>query len=495
MTRKRIYWTLFVLLNLAFIPLMSLYGLRVCPILNMGGFLAGCSYSSSFVALVLILNFALLRFFAGSALLRSRPLPVYAGIYLASTLLALAVQLAVFRMQHISTMSRAPEVMLLASLLLGLAQMYGLNWVDAASRRPAAGGEATLRSRWVGHVWRALLPMGAALLVLAHFLLRQSAGINRGHVAPSQGVDGLIYASLLLLAFLFAWLGVTYFFHFIEEKMHADSVEAHLEELGDFNFSYRSAPDSAWGLWSEILGRLNSFSQALGERSSLLNSFSRFVGRDVASSALSGEIKEAAGRERELAILMSDIRNFTSLSEKMPPADVAAMLNAYFSAMLEELKAYGLAADKFVGDGILAYASGAVPGLAAQAGAAVDASLAMLRRLERLNVELRAKGWPELAIGIGIEAGPVSLGLIGSAEKLQYTAIGEVVNKASRLEGLCKELGVRLVVSAPVMSLLDQRRAALFRGYGKRRLKGVAEPVEVFGLSEPVRAEGTLIAK
>lgn len=474
---------LFVALNLVLVPLMSLYGLRVCPVLNMGGFLAGCSYSAAFVLVVLVFNFTLLRMFSRSGLVRSRPLAVYAGAYLAATALALAVQLAVFRMQHISGMSRAPEVMLLASLLLGVAQMYGLNWVYAGSRPASGGGTGTLRSRWLGHVWRALLPLAAALLVLAHFLLRQSAGINRGHVAPSPGVDSLIYAALLLLVFLFSWLGVTYAFHFLEEKMHADSVEAHLEELGGFNFSYRSDLGTAWGLWSEILGRLNSFGQALGERSSLLNSFSRFVGREVASAALTGEIREAAGQERELAVLMSDIRSFTELSEKMPPGEVADMLNEYFAAMLEELKPYGLAADKFVGDGILAYAGGgAAAGLREQAASAVDASLAMLRRLERLNDGLRARGRPELAIGIGIEAGPVSLGLIGSQEKLQYTAIGEVVNRASRLEGLCKELGVPLVISAKVMSLLDERLTGQFTGFGSRRLKGVAEPVVVFGL-------------
>ncbi|MDP2865894.1 MAG: adenylate/guanylate cyclase domain-containing protein [Elusimicrobiota bacterium] len=494
MTRLKIYSSVFLLLNLAFIPLMSLYGLRVCPVLNVAGFTAGCTYSGAFVALVLIINFSLLFLVSGGkggaalSLIRRSPLAAYSGLYLASTLLSLAAFTAVLKMNHISGFSRAPEVLLLASVLIGLTQAYGLNWVFSGKSAPGEGGEGGVRARWLTHILRVSLPLAAALLVLAHFLLRQSGTLNRGHIAPPAGVDGLIGDSVLLIGFLFLWLAATYLFHFLEEKSHADSVQAHLEELQSFNFSYRSGPSGAWGLWAEILGRLNQFAGALAERHSLLNSFSRFVGKELAGSALKGEIKNVSGEEKELAILMSDIRGFTALSEKLPPAQVAAILNTYFGAMLEELAAHGLTADKFVGDGILAYTDPSSAGAAReQAAAAVDACLAMLDRLVKINVSFRGSGYPELAIGMGLSYGLVALGLVGSEAKLQYTVIGDAVNRAARLEGLCKEAGTPLVIPAEFRALLDDGRRGLFKSLGGRRIKGIENPVEIYGLELPRR--------
>jgi class 3 adenylate cyclase len=491
MTRIKFYAGVFIALNLFFVPLMSLYGLRVCPVLNLAGFLIGCSYAGAFVLLVSAFNFSLLALLAGGrggallGLVKARPLTAYAGMYLVSTGLALAVLSVVFRLSHLSGMSRAPEVLVLASVLLGLTQAYGLNWVFSAAGKSAAEESATMRSRWAAHVLRAVLPLGAALLVMAHFLLRQSSSLNAGHVAPARGLDGLISDSLLLILFLAAWLGATYLFHFLEEKSQSDSVEAHLEELRGFNFSYRSGTGGAWGLWAEILGQLNRFAGALGERHSLLNSFSRFVGKEVAGSALTGEIKGVTSEERELTILMSDIRGFTALSETLPPAAVAAMLNKYFSAMLEELAPFGLEVDKFVGDAILAYTTPLAPGGAREHNAAAfNAALAMLRRLKELNRSFAAEGSAELAMGVGLYRGTVSLGIIGTADKLQHTVIGDAVNRASRLEGMCKEHGVPLVIARELWETLDEPRRALFRPLGARPIKGIAEPLALYGLDK-----------
>lgn len=484
MIRIWTYAAVFTALNLAFVPLMALYGLRVCPVLHVAGFWGGCSYSGAFIALVLGLNFLLLALLsrarqgAVAALLRAHPLPAFAAVYLAATLAALAGQAVFFRVNHMSGLSRAPEVLALASALLGVTQAYGLNWVFAgALRRPLAG----LRARWAAHVARVTLPLGAALGVLAHFLLRQSGALNRGKVAPTRGVDGLIADSVLLILFLLAWLGVTYLFHFLEERTHADSVQAQIEELNGMNFSYRSAPGAAWGLWSEIMGQLNQAAGALAERYSLFSSFTKFVGRDAADKAVKGEMLGTAGTELELTILMSDIRGFTALSEQLGSAAVTTVLNSYFEAMVGELTAHGLAADKFVGDGLLAYVLPEKKSAAECNAAAVASALGMFLRLEGLNASFAASGTPELRIGIGLCRGRVTLGTIGGGDKLQYTVIGDAVNRAARYEGLCRETGARLVVARDLLETLPEEYAKLFRPYGKREIKGLSGQVEIYG--------------
>jgi adenylate cyclase len=181
---------------------------------------------------------------------------------------------------------------------------------------------------------------------------------------------------------------------------------------------------------------------------------------------------------REVSVLFSDIRGFTSLSEESPPEDVVAMLNVYFSKQVELIFAHGGTLDKFMGDGIMAF-WGAPVANPNSARDAVAAALGMADSLDALRADLGALG-KDLAIGIGIHTGNAVVGFIGSSDRLDYTAIGDTVNLASRVEGLTKGVAPILVTEATREAAGD---AFAWRDCGLHQVRGRDHQVRLF---EPV---------
>jgi adenylate cyclase len=174
------------------------------------------------------------------------------------------------------------------------------------------------------------------------------------------------------------------------------------------------------------------------------------------------------GQRVPLTILFSDIRGFTSLSEKLSAEQVVAMLNEYLGEMTEIVFAHGGTLDKFIGDAVMALWGAPLP-VDDHARRAAECALAMTAALERLNARWSesGEGAAGLRIGIGINTGEAVVGNIGSLRhKLEYTAIGDAVNLASRLEGLNKEMGTTIIVS-------EATRAALGEGFDTAPLKEV----------------------
>jgi adenylate cyclase len=192
------------------------------------------------------------------------------------------------------------------------------------------------------------------------------------------------------------------------------------------------------------------------------------------SAVLSADI--AAGSERDIAVLFSDLRDFTALSDGRLPYDVVFVLNRYFAAMGRAIETAGGRVDKFIGDGIMALFG--VEGDPARAcRQALEAARLMSLRLDELNESLREELRTPLRIGIGIHAGPAIVGEIGYAGAAPLTAIGDTVNTASRLEGLAKEYGCELVVSDEVVA-----RAGVDRGafeWRSSELRGKRDPLLV----------------
>ncbi|MDH3595058.1 MAG: adenylate/guanylate cyclase domain-containing protein [Rhodospirillales bacterium] len=155
------------------------------------------------------------------------------------------------------------------------------------------------------------------------------------------------------------------------------------------------------------------------------------------------------GDEREVAVLFADLRGFTALSEDKLPYDIVFLLNRYFAAMGTAVEEAGGRIDKFIGDGVMAL-FGIERGVGQGCRNALEAARRMAERLAELNAALESELARPLRIGIGIHAGPVIVGEMGYGRATALTAIGDVVNTASRLEALTKELDVQLVLSAPV---------------------------------------------
>ncbi len=480
----------FIFLNLIFIPLLSLYGLRVCPVLSIPGFGFGCYYTGTYIGLTNLFNLGFLIILI-SKKMNTYSLVVFAkkyqiifsvGSYLISTLVALAILQNMLKISHLTTQSRAPEILAMASLLLGITQSYGLSW--ALQNQPNHSSEnksASLNRLWVNHITRTLAPILVIVVILLHFLFSQSIEFNNGRTAPVSSHDSIITETAYVVSFLLVWLFITFSFHFLSEKDHVNAVKKHLDELGQLKFMHKSSVNRVWGLWLAILNNLNEFSNTLGERTRLLKSFSKFVTRQVAEQALKEDFNLIKGAHRELTVLMTDIRGFTNLSENLKPEEVVELLNDYFTAMLDVFVQFDISVDKFIGDGILAYVDLENSDQVTENIKAVEASVAMLAALESLNKKLIDKKLPAFKIGIGLFRGPLVIGLIGTDHKLQHTIIGDTVNKASRLEGLTKELNVDIVISGNIWHSLPQLLQNKFKSYGKKSVKGISESMEIFG--------------
>jgi adenylate cyclase len=185
---------------------------------------------------------------------------------------------------------------------------------------------------------------------------------------------------------------------------------------------------------------------------------------------------EGAGQSREVTLLFSDIRGFTTLSETRTPEEVVALLNRYFSMQVDVVFRHAGSLDKFIGDAIMAL-WGAPLDDAQHARHAVACALDMADTLLEFKREL-GDAAKDFDVGIGIHSGRAVVGLIGSEKRREYTAIGDTVNLASRIEGLTKEAKRRILVSKDTVAQCGDEFE--FVSCGTFPVKGRAQPVELF---------------
>ncbi len=190
-----------------------------------------------------------------------------------------------------------------------------------------------------------------------------------------------------------------------------------------------------------------SMAKGLEEKERVKNTFGKFVNPEIVRRAMEGDLK-LGGENKISAVLFSDLRNFTAMSENMPPERVVAVLNDYFTHMVDCIHARFGVVDKFIGDAIMAH-WGALLSNGNDTENAVNAALDMREALRHVNENLgvhNGRG-PRLQIGMGINTGPVLAGQIGSETRLEYTVIGDTVNLASRIEYLNKHFGTDVLIS------------------------------------------------
>jgi adenylate cyclase len=216
------------------------------------------------------------------------------------------------------------------------------------------------------------------------------------------------------------------------------------------------------------------------DKSRLQRLFGQYV-TGVVSDHLLRQAAAGAGQRVEVVILFSDLRGFSTFAEGRDPADVVRRLNAYLQRMVSAIQAEGGVVDKFIGDAVMAVFGGLVA-LDHPCSNAVRASHAMRARLAELNREWADAGLEGFQNGIGLHVGEVIQGPIGSHDRKEFTAIGDTVNTAARLEDLTKTMPSRILMSEAVYARLGEAERAPFVPLGDIRVKGKSEPVAVYGL-------------
>ncbi|HTY99035.1 MAG TPA: adenylate/guanylate cyclase domain-containing protein [Rhodocyclaceae bacterium] len=257
---------------------------------------------------------------------------------------------------------------------------------------------------------------------------------------------------------------------------------------------------SAWHLGNLVLplanslllvGLLYAFNMSWGyfvesrSKRQLTSLFGQYVPPElVEEMAKNPEGYSMAGRKAELTVLFSDVRGFTTISEGLPPDQLAALMNEYLGAMTQVIRQQRGTLDKYIGDAIMAF-WGAPVAEPRHAGQAVATALAMQEALGELNPRLVAKGWPPLKIGIGVNTGTMTVGDMGSPVRQSYTVMGDAVNLGSRLEGITKQYGVGIIVGESTREQV--KKEFVFRELDRVQVKGKDEPVAIY---EPLGPEG-----
>ena len=255
-------------------------------------------------------------------------------------------------------------------------------------------------------------------------------------------------------------------FRFTQNKSHFISFAT--DRAGGFH-------DGDIELLNEILPVLASVTEVR-----LKNRFARllldtYVGPHAGEAILAGATTRGSGFTVEAAIVVVDLRGFTSISDLWPRDDVIALLNDYFDALSEPIERHGGEILKFMGDGLLAI-------FPDDASAAIHAVADICRAMATLNAAREARGLDALGYGVGVNFGDVMYGNIGSKTRLDFTVIGPAVNVASRLETLTKEMKPNVLFSAAFVAKASC--GGLLRPVGTFPLRGVGQPLDVFAFKE-----------
>src|ERR1039457_6717431 len=193
------------------------------------------------------------------------------------------------------------------------------------------------------------------------------------------------------------------------------------------------------------------------------------------------------GEVRDLTVMFSDIRDFTTLSEGLTPDDLVLLLNEYLGEMTEVIFQNLGTLDKYIGDAIMAFWGSPYP-QQDHALSACRCALEMIAGLERLNRKWAEQGRRQISIGIGLNSGPVNVGNMGSDKRLAWTVMGDNVNLASRLEGMTKQYRSRVIISESTYGQVSRQFVA--REVDKIRVKGKKQPVTIYELLAPLSQRG-----
>ncbi|CAN5767202.1 adenylate/guanylate cyclase domain-containing protein [soil metagenome] len=248
------------------------------------------------------------------------------------------------------------------------------------------------------------------------------------------------------------------------------------------------ATDSPTGFSDEDVADLERVVDMIGavtemniERSVAETVANTYLGRQIGQRVLNGAIRRGEGEEIRAVLWFSDLRDFTGMNERMTPGELLELLNNYLQLVGNALTSNGGEILKFIGDGVMGYfpAEDALflPMVTAQA---LAAARRLIDDVEAANEARAAGGAEPLRFGVGLHVGPVTFGNVGTEDRLDFTVIGSAVNRASRLEGLTKELHVPVCASAE----FNDACMTPLKSLGKHAVRGIVEPLEIFTLPD-----------
>jgi len=247
-------------------------------------------------------------------------------------------------------------------------------------------------------------------------------------------------------------------------------------QRGKFDSKVRVTSNDEIGYTGDVI---NQMTEGLRERDLIKEMFGRYVAPEIRDEILSGRIP-LDGEAREVTVLFSDLRDFTSLTETLPPRDVVRIVNLYFKEMEEAIQRHHGLVLQFIGDEIEAV-FGAPVARRDHPTLAIRAALDMARRLRDLNGEIEKNGWGPLRHGIGIHTGEVVAANIGSPNRLSYALVGDTVNLASRLEGLNKAFGTEIIASGTTCAGLDGPFS--LTKLPETQIKGIARQIDIYSIA------------
>jgi adenylate cyclase len=296
-------------------------------------------------------------------------------------------------------------------------------------------------------------------------------------LAPARDLERTVL-SISLAALAAATLAAIWIARGVSQPVQQLAAHTKLVAAGDYTRRINLPREDELG---QLATAFNHMTAGLAERDRVRDLLGKVVSPEIAAQLLRSDLK-LGGEERVVTILFCDLRDFTTLSERLAPTDVLALLNRYLDRMSLIIEQHGGVIDKYIGDAIMAL-FGAPVAAANAPERAIAAARDMARALDLLNRELAAEGKPALVFGIGINTARVVAGNMGSKTRLNYTVIGDGVNLASRLEGLTKDpaYGTPIIVSEATLAAMQERPPA--RELGEVKVKGKTEAVKIFALS------------
>ena len=306
---------------------------------------------------------------------------------------------------------------------------------------------------------------------------------SESSILRALNLTALRIIAITVAVFFLALLIIRFFSRSLTNPIEDLVTATNSIDKGNYDIHLRPRTKDEIGYLTD---RFTNMAGGLAERNRLMSTFTKFVNKDIAEKAASGQLS-LGGEDKNATVFFSDIRSFTAMSEKMTAPEVVEFLNDYFTRMVDCVNRTNGIVDKFIGDAVMAVWGAATTNGTPEedAWAAVKAALMMRIALYHFNENQIKNGRNPVKIGCGINSGPIVAGQIGSEDHMNYTVIGDTVNLASRTEALNKPFATDILITENTYVLIKDRIIA--EEMPGVHVKGKTDPIKMYAV---VNAKG-----